>query len=260
MPQRLKMYMNNLFPPMLVLLFCAACSTVKNAKPDSRCYELRVYYAAPGKLDDLNARFRNHTLKIFEKHGMQSIGYWMTVDNSENKLIYILAHQSREAAAQSWREFNNDPEWKEVARKSEANGRLVTRVDSTFMKATDFSPAIRKEANAQARLFELRTYKAAPGKLADLLTRFRNHTTKLFKTHDINQFGYWTPLDRNKGAEDTLIYIVDYKNREAADAAWKAFRENPKWVAAKNASEVNGSLTTNITSIFMSPTDYSPTK
>jgi hypothetical protein len=108
-------------------------------------YELRVYHAAPGKLPDLLARFREHTIKIFDRHGMKSVAYWTPVDEPEksNTLIYILYHPSREAAAANWKSFGDDPEWKSVHDKSEKNGKLVDKVDSTFMALTDFSPQLR---------------------------------------------------------------------------------------------------------------------
>jgi hypothetical protein len=105
-------------------------------------YELRVYHAAPGKLGDLLARFRDHTIKLFDRHGMKSVAYWTPVDEPEksNTLIYILYHPSREAATANWKAFQDDPEWKSVKEKSEANGTLVEKVDSTFMVLTEFSP------------------------------------------------------------------------------------------------------------------------
>lgn len=108
-------------------------------------YELRVYHAAPGKLAELLARFREHTTKLFERHGMKNIAYWTPMDEPEksNTLIYILQHSSREAAATSWKAFQDDPEWKSVRDKSEANGKLVEKVDSTYMALTDFSPPLR---------------------------------------------------------------------------------------------------------------------
>jgi hypothetical protein len=107
-------------------------------------YELRVYHAPPGKLTELLARFREHTLKLFEKHGMKSVAYWTPVDEPEksNTLIYILQHPSREAAAANWKSFQDDPEWKSVHEKSEANGKLVEKIDSTFLTLTDFSPRL----------------------------------------------------------------------------------------------------------------------
>ncbi len=107
-------------------------------------YELRVYHAPPGKLPELLARFRDHTLKLFEKHGIKSVAYWTPVDEPEksNTLIYILQHPSREAAAANWKTFQDDPEWKSVHEKSEANGKLVDKIESTFLSLTDFSPRL----------------------------------------------------------------------------------------------------------------------
>lgn len=107
-------------------------------------FELRVYHVAPGKLPDLLGRFRDHTIKIFNRHGMESVAYWTPLDEPEksNTLIYILRHPSREAADANWKSFREDPEWVSVRDKSEANGKLVEKVDSTFMAFTDFSPRL----------------------------------------------------------------------------------------------------------------------
>ena len=108
-------------------------------------YELRVYHCYEGKLPDLLRRFREHTTKIFEKHGMTNVAYWLPMDEPQksNTLIYILAHPSREAAAANWRAFSADPEWQSVQKASEANGKIVEKVDSTFIVLTDFSPKIQ---------------------------------------------------------------------------------------------------------------------
>ncbi|HKB10140.1 MAG TPA: NIPSNAP family protein [Vicinamibacterales bacterium] len=107
-----------------------------------KVYELRTYTAPDGKLGDLHARFRNHTIKIFNNHGMKSIGYFSPQDAplSQNTLIYILEHPSREEAKKHWAEFQADPEWKKVSEESQKDGRIVSKVDSVFMTATDYSP------------------------------------------------------------------------------------------------------------------------
>ncbi len=108
----------------------------------TRVYELRVYHAPAGKLDDLKARFRDHTIDIFKKHGITSIGYWTPQDadkGKDNTLIYLIAHPSREEATKNWREFARDPEWQQVAKASEANGKIVEKIESTYMDPTDFS-------------------------------------------------------------------------------------------------------------------------
>jgi hypothetical protein len=112
------------------------------AQEHGRVFELRTYTRYEGKLPDLLARFRDHTMRIFEKHGMTNIAYWVPqgAPASQNTLIYIIAHASREAAKKNWDEFRNDPEWQKVQKDSEANGKIVSKVDSVFMAPTDFSP------------------------------------------------------------------------------------------------------------------------
>lgn len=107
----------------------------------SRVYELRVYHTMPGRLPALLSRFRDHTVTIFNRHEMKSVGYWVPQDAplKENELIYILAHPSREAATKNWDAFRSDPEWQKVSKASEADGKIVEKVDSTFMSPTDFS-------------------------------------------------------------------------------------------------------------------------
>ena len=113
-----------------------------HAQPNTRVFEIRTYTAAEGKLDALHARFRDHTLALFAKHDMTSVGYFKPQDAplKENTLIYILAHPSREAAAKNWQAFHDDPEWQQVKAASEAQGPLTTKIESVFADPTDYSP------------------------------------------------------------------------------------------------------------------------
>ena len=112
------------------------------AAQGKKVFELRTYTSPEGRLDDLLARFRNDTMRIFEKHGMENVGYWVPADApaSANTLIYILAHDSRDAATASWAAFRADPEWKAVTDRTQANGPIVSNVQSVFLESTDFSP------------------------------------------------------------------------------------------------------------------------
>jgi NIPSNAP len=112
-------------------------STEEDREP--MLYELRTYYTPEGKLDELNARFRNHTMALFEKHGMKNIIYWTPVDKP-NTLIYVLAHKDKESADASWKAFRDDPEWKKVAEETQRNGKLVEKVDFVYLSPTDYSP------------------------------------------------------------------------------------------------------------------------
>ena len=124
----------------LLLLPLAAFAEERDAS--ERVFEMRIYTAAEGKLPDLMARFRNHTNYLFVKHGMQLIGYWTPTEGEEagNVLVYILAHDSRDAAKKSWAGFVADPAWKEAAAESRKNGRLVAKIENQWLRATDFSP------------------------------------------------------------------------------------------------------------------------
>jgi len=241
-------------------LALAAAAPLRAA--DTRCFELRTYYAAPGKLDALLARFRDHTCKLFEKHGMTNVGYWIPVDNPSNELVYVLAFPSRAARDQAFKDFGADPEWQATVKTSEAQGQLVLKISSMFLQATDFSPAIKPSAGAAPRTFELRTYTCTPGRLPNLLQRFHEHTLALFAKHGMTNIAYWTPTEKMAGAGDTLIYLLAHPSREAADAAFRACRADPEWIKVKAESEqaAGGSLTiTNgVRSEFLQPTDFSP--
>jgi hypothetical protein len=226
-------------------------------------YELRVYYAAEGKLDALHARFRDHTTKLFEKHGIKNIGYWTPLDNPERKLIYILEHASRDAATKSWAAFGADPAWRKAAAESEKNGRLVAKVERSFLQATDYSAPVKIESLGN-RVFELRTYTTTPNNLDDLDARFKNHTIKLFEKHGMTNVAYFHLTKDQKNAENTLVYILAHKSEEAGKKSFDTFRADADWIAAKKASEekAGGSLTAvdGVKSVYMKPTDYSPLK
>jgi len=124
------------------LILGAGLASLRAETPPARIFEIRTYHTFPGRLEALNKRFREHTMKVFEKHGMTNIAYWTFEDSpaKENTLIYVIAHPSREAAAKHWSEFHDDPEWKAISADSEKDGKIVEKVDSVFVDATDYSP------------------------------------------------------------------------------------------------------------------------
>ena len=135
--------MKRLILSLTIPLLAAVTTTAADPKPaaDTRVFELRTYYANPGKMAALNARFRDHTCKLFEKHGMTCVGFWNPIDpkESEEVLVYLLAFPSKEAADKSWKAFGEDPEWKQVKAESEKDGPLVKKVDRKFLTPTDYS-------------------------------------------------------------------------------------------------------------------------
>ncbi len=231
---------------------------------DDRCFELRIYTAAEGKLDALHARFRDHTMKLFEKHGMTNIGYFTPLDESEQKLFYVLAYPNRESRKESWSSFMVDPEWLTVMSTSEKNGKLLTNIESTFLHLTDYSPQLKASANGGPRIFELRRYTSTAGNLTRLHDRFRDHTMNLFARHGMTNVVYWALDADQPAANDTLVYLLAHQSKSARDANFEAFRQDSTWITAKEASEkaAGGSLTMpdGVKSLLLTPTDYSALK
>jgi len=210
----------------------------------------------PGSTRCLDPTLHESYHEDFRKHGMTNVGYWIPNNNTDNALYYILSYPSQAARDTSWSHFGKDPEWKEVARKSEESGKIVAKVTSIFMNATDFSPKI-KPSNADVdRTFEMRTYTAAPDKLPNVLARFREHTTKLFKKHGMENIAYFTTIPKD-GSQSKLLYFLAHKSEAAGKASFDAFRLDPKWIAVKEASEKDGKIVEKVESIYMSPTTFS---
>ncbi len=225
-------------------------------------YELRIYTCEPGKLAALNERFRDYTMELFARHGIENVAYWVPSEEpaSATTLIYLVRHQSRAAADKSWAAFAHDPQWKEIVKQwDEKYGKLLAKApESVYLAATDYSP--KTGAAQQDHLYELRIYTAAEGKLEALHDRFRQHTDKLFQKHNMRSIGYWRPLDEPKST-NVLIYVLEHKDLAAAQASWEAFRADAEWLKAKQASEVNGPLTAERPQVtYMKPTPYSPSK
>lgn len=109
---------------------------------ENMVYEMRTYTVAPGRLPALLKRFSEGEVDLFIKHGMKSIGYWIPDSDElgDNTLVYMLAHESREAAAASWKAFGSDPLWPPMRAASVADGPIVTNVENMFLNPTDFSP------------------------------------------------------------------------------------------------------------------------
>lgn len=231
----------------------------------SGIYELRIYTINPGKADALHNRFRNHTLRLFKKHGIESIGYWMPTDTADLRLHFLLRYPSREAREASWKAFMADPEWQAAYKASEANGAILAKgPENFFLETAPYSPPVRKGNVSQGGVWEMRSYITPPGKLFHLDARFRDHTIALFAKHGMGNQGYFHKMADQEGSDSTLIYFLTHKSRDAAKASFGSFGQDPLWKAAREASEkaAGGSLTIQggVKSVFLSPTDYSPSK
>lgn len=247
------------FAALLLGVISCLVSPALAADTAAPVYELRIYTVLPGRMPAMLARFRDHTCALFEKQGMVNIGYWLPVEEKDqDKLYYILQHKSRDAAKASWNGFINDPEWIKARDASEADGKIVSKVESIYLTTTDYSPGWPASAAAGSRVFELRTYVCNDGKLDALDARFRNHTLKLFEKHGITNLPYFHPTDENKGAGKTLIYLLAHKSVDAAKASFNSFRQDPDWVKVRTESEKGGSILVSPPgSIFFKPVDFS---
>ena len=243
-------------------LFLAGLSLSPAAAADLTCFELRTYHASEGKLDALNARFRDHTMALFEKHGMSNVGYWVPQENTGQTLVYLLAYPDRAAREVSWKAFLADPVWLAAKAESEKDGKLVAKVESLFLNLTDYSPKLPITSVKAPRLFEMRVYTTLPGKLAALDTRFRDHTVALFAKHGMTNLPYFHLDEGQPGAGTTLLYFLAHDSLEAQKASFDAFRGDPDWIAARDASEKDGKLLIEkgVVSTLLDATDYSPAK
>lgn len=262
--------MKRVYPALIALLFTLGCnpnatteSTNADSAPDTsnelKVYELRTYYAAEGKLDDLLSRFRDHTTSLFEKHGMTNVAYWVPVENEDSILVYILGYPSRAERGASWTSFREDPDWIEAKSDSEEDGSLIDSVQSLFLTRTDFSPEFAIE-EAGPRVFELRTYYTNEGKLPDLHARFRDHTLTLFEKHGMTNIVYFDLDTDQPGVENTLLYFISHESVEAASQNWQAFISDAQWQSVYEASIEEGALVDSLTSMFLRPVDFSPTQ
>ena len=242
----------------LITLFLVATFSLSAQKVDSRFFELRIYYCHPGRLDALIQRFQNHTTKIFEKHGMENIGYWVPTTNDKNALYYILAFPSKQAQEKSWASFKVDPQWKEVQSKSEESGPIIESIVSIPMTASEIMPKL-KPGKGDGRLFELRTYTCLPGRLPNLTTRFKDHTLKLFEKQGMQNLMYFNTVEKD-GGQPKLVYLLAHKNQDEATKSWAAFRADPEWIAARDASEKDGKIVEKVESVYMTPLSFSKIK
>lgn len=246
---------------VLLVMFLTMSSLLSFAKTDSKVYEMRVYHCHHGRLPALIQRFQNHTTRIFEKHGMENVLYMIpTGETAQNDLIYILAYPSMEARQASWKAFINDPEWKQVAAESEKDGKIVASVESTFLKMEpELTKKLKLKAENPDRLFELRTYYCLPGRFPNIVARFRDHTRKLFKAHGMENIAYWSTIEKDN-AQSKLVYIIAHKDADDAKASWDGFRKDPKWLAARDASEADGKIVEKVVSVMMKPLPFSKLK
>lgn len=232
------------------------------AGEDLQYFELRTYYANEGKLDELHARFRDHTVALFEKHGMTNLVYWTPRENEKSALVYLLGYPDKAAREKSWKAFRDDPEWKSAYADSTKDGKLIAKVESLFLVPTDYSPDFPTDPAKEPRLFEMRRYTTNPGKLDALDARFRDHTVALFEKHGLSNVAYFHLDGNQEGSDTVLLYFLVHEDEEKRNLGFDTFRDDPEWQSAREASEKDGKILVKggVESTFLIPTDYSPLK
>ncbi len=244
----------------LVLAVVALCGGMASVQAGEGVLELRIYTCEPGKLEALNERFRNHTMRLFEKHGMKNIAYWEASEGptAGNTLYYIIHHASRDAAKKSWADFQADPEWQAVRKASEEKyGKILSKApEAIYMTETDYSPPTEKAR--QDKVYELRTYTTALDKLPGLHSLLSGEGDKLLKAHGLRSVGYWSPTDEPH-SKNTLIHVLEHRNLEAAKESWVKLNEDRRWTAAKKKVEEEGTLlAVPPEAVYLKTVDYSP--
>ncbi|PSL04847.1 NIPSNAP family protein [Cecembia rubra] len=227
---------------------------------DTRYFEMRTYTTHEGKRNDLIKRFQDHTLKLFEKNGIENIAYFIPTDENNNTLTFILAYPDQTSRDVLWNKFANDPEWQAAYKASEANGPLVAKVDQVFMEiAPELNPEIIRWQNEGKRIFELRTYYMHPGKLDNINARFRDYTRELFQKHGMTNVMYWHTVEKD-GSQAKLVYLLAHKSEKAAKKSFDSFREDPVWIMVRDRSEEMGPIVQKITSVYLQTLPFSPLK
>lgn len=245
---------------LIVFTLLGFSFTTPAQKTDTRYFELRTYHCNESKRPDLIRRFQDHTLRLLERHGITNVAYFLPTDQNNNTLTFVLAYPDKASREVRWNNFANDPEWKEAARQSEANGKLVAKVDQTFMTVVpELSPKIKKLKARQGRIFELRTYHLLPGKLENIDVRFRDHTRKLFEKQGMINVVYWHTVPQD-GTQPKLVYLLAHNSEAAAKASFDAFRKDPQWVKVRDASEENGKIVEKVESVYLTPLEFSALK
>lgn len=231
--------------------------SVRGQSQTTKYYEMRTYHCHEGKRPDLIKRFQDHTLRLFEKNGIENVAYFLPVDESNYTLTFILAYPDKESRDKLWSKFANDPEWKEAHKKSEANGPLVAKVDQVFMTmAPELSSGIAK-LPAGDRIFERRTYFLHPGRVEAINARFRDHTRALFEKQGMINVIYWYTEEKDN-SQSKLVYLLAHQSVEAAKKSFDAFRTDPAWVQARDASEASGPIVEKVESVYFKTLPFSP--
>jgi hypothetical protein len=242
---------------VLILLLLTSFGLHAQSLPTSAYFEMRTYTVHEGKMPDLIKRFQNHTRALFTKHGIENVAYFLSEEQPEKQLTFIIGYPSASERDIRWNNFANDPEWKAAAAASEANGKIVQKVDQVFM---EWAKGLNsRKISRPSGIFQLRTYHLLPGRLDAIQTRFRDHTQALFEKQGLSNYPYWLTVEKD-GAQPKLVYFIGHQSKEEFNAAFGRFVADPEWIKVRDASEVSGKIVEKIDALFYTALPFSPMK
>jgi hypothetical protein len=242
---------------VLILLLLTSFGLHAQSLPTSSYFEMRTYTVHDGKMPDLIQRFQNHTRALFTKHGIENVAYFLSEEEPQKKLTFILGYPSASERDIRWNNFANDPEWKAVAAASEANGKIVQKVDQVFMVWAKGLNS--RKISRPSGIFQLRTYHLLPGRLDAIQSRFRDHTQALFEKQGLSNYPYWITVEKD-GAQPKLVYFIGHQSKEEFNAAFGRFVADPEWIKVRDASEASGKIVEKIDALFYTALPFSPMK
>jgi hypothetical protein len=241
----------------LIITMLVSLSVFSQQGIKSTYFEMRTYTTNEGKRPDLIKRFQDHTLRLFEKNGIENVAYFLPTDEADQTLTFILGYPSEESRDELWNKFANDPEWKVAQKASEANGPLVKKVDQVFMV---WAPGLNDTPKpSPSGIFQMRMYYCFPGKIENIQARFRDHTRALFAKQGLKNYPYWLTVEKD-GSQPKLVYLLGHSDQVEFDAAFKRFVADPEWLKARDASEAVGKIVEKIDSKYLNALPFSPMK
>ncbi len=228
---------------------------------EARYFELRIYDVTPGKMEAVLNRFRDHIGRIRARHGIETIAYWTATDKEgRQKFIYLIAGNSEDQFKVSEKAFSADPEFQQAyAASAKAHGQTVDKIVSYPMHAEDWSPRIRVKPTTAPRAFELRMYDVLPGKLELLMANYRDVRLGLFSKHGFSNLGFWT-CDTKSGSQK-FIMLLAHQSPKLIDPSKAAYHADPQWKEQVDEwNKTSGPTTADVTSLIMTPAEFSPLK
>lgn len=231
-------------------------------KEKKRMFELRIYTAKEGKLPKIVELFEKTGTVLYAKYDIKAHGFFTSMDPKQPKFVALISHVDKKSRDENIAKVRGDETFKTAFAALNADGPIIEKAEEFFLTETDYTVAPTK-ADGE-RVFELRDYVTTPGNLKHLDARFRDHTRKLFEKYGMTNLWYFHQTAESKNAENSLIYFLAHKSKEAHDASFDKFRTDPAWIAARDASEKlgGGSLTAKdgVRSLMLQATSFSPLK